>query len=172
MFCKIFTYTLILRLLVMENSMWVGHPEIIPMSKISIDTGRVITEAPKQLFRDDMPNALQHEQQLQDNRVFGAYEQPPTFPGGTKALFSFIRTNLKMPAKAKKAGISGRVFVAFTVEDTGEIKYVNIVKGLGFGCDQEAVRLINSMPNWKPGTISGKPVRVRFNLPISFIFED
>lgn len=72
------------------------------------------------------------------------------------------------PAEAKEAGISGRVFTSFYIEVTGEITKVTVLKGLGFGCDEEAIRMIESMPKWKPGKSYGKPMRVKYNLPVSF----
>lgn len=101
-------------------------------------------------------------------KVFGGVEQPPEYPGGTKAMYKFIIANLHIPSEAKEAGISGRVFTSFYIEVTGEITKVTVLKGLGFGCDEEAVRMIESMPKWKPGKWCGKPMRVKYNLPVSF----
>ena len=95
-------------------------------------------------------------------------ELPPEFPGGTRAMYQFIQANLRMPQEATKAGVSGRVFASFTVEVTGEIKDVTVLRGLGFGCDEEAVRLIKLMPRWKPAQQDYKIVKVKYNLPISF----
>lgn len=101
-------------------------------------------------------------------KVFGDVEQQPEYPGGTKAMYKFINANLHIPAEAKEAGISGRVFTSFYIEVTGEITKVTVLKGLGFGCDEEAIRMIESMPKWKPGKSYGKPMRVKYNLPVSF----
>ncbi|MDR6805046.1 TonB family protein [Dyadobacter sp. BE34] len=101
-------------------------------------------------------------------KVFGGVEQQPEYPGGTKAMYKFINANLHIPAEAKEAGISGKVFTSFYIEVTGEITKVTVLKGLGFGCDEEAVRMIESMPKWKPGKVYSKPVRVKYNLPVSF----
>ncbi|PSL34040.1 energy transducer TonB [Dyadobacter jiangsuensis] len=102
-------------------------------------------------------------------KYFGPVEQQPQFPGGTKALYKFIEANLRIPSMAREIGISGKVFTTFTIEITGEITNVTVLRGLGFGCDEEAIRLVESMPNWKPGTQSGKIVKVKYNLPISFM---
>jgi TonB family protein len=133
-----------------------------------IDTGHLEVILPPQPFHDNMPNALQDPKQAQDEKVFGPYERQPQFPGSHKALYEFIESNLRMPKKAKEAGISGRVFLSFTIEDTGEITNIAVLKGLGFGCDEEAMRVVGLMPKWKPGKLYDKPVRVKFNLPISF----
>jgi|GEM_PF-3207286 len=96
------------------------------------------------------------------------FEQQPEYPGGTKAMYKFINANLHIPSEAKEAGVSGKVFTSFYIEVTGEITKVTVLKGLGFGCDEEAVRMIESMPKWKPGKWYGKPIRVKYNLPVSF----
>ncbi|HWV31747.1 MAG TPA: energy transducer TonB [Dyadobacter sp.] len=101
-------------------------------------------------------------------KVFGGVEQPAEFPGGTKAMYKFIEANLRIPSEAKEAGISGKVFTSFYVETTGEITQVTVLKGLGYGCDEEAVQLVKSMPRWKPGKVYSKPHRVKYTLPISF----
>ena len=116
-----------------------------------------------------VPHETQPKTDLQSSeKVFGHVEQQPEYPGGTKAMYKFINANLHIPAEAKEAGISGRVFTAFYIETTGEITQVTVLKGLGFGCDEEAVRMIESMPKWKPGKVYSKPVRVKYNLPVSF----
>ncbi|SDE79974.1 TonB family C-terminal domain-containing protein [Dyadobacter soli] len=103
-----------------------------------------------------------------EEEVFGGVEPQPEYPGGTHAMYKFISANLRMPAKARKAGVSGRVFTSFKVEVTGEITNVTVLKGLGFGCDEEAVRLVKSMPKWKPGKQNGQFVKGRYTLPIFF----
>ncbi|MHA4738938.1 energy transducer TonB [Dyadobacter sp. MSC1_007] len=141
-------------------------------ASLPVDTGHVEVLAAQQPFFDNMPNALQDNKETRNEKVFGLVELQPQFPGGPKELYAFIGANLKMPREAKKAGISGRVFLSFTVEATGEIKNVAVLKGLGFGCDEEAIRLVESMPKWKPGTLYDKPTRVKYNLPINFISEE
>lgn len=96
------------------------------------------------------------------------FEQQPEYYGGVRAMYKFINANLHLPLLAKEAGISGRVFLTFMVEITGEITHVTVLRGLGYGCDEEAVRMVESMPKWKPGKLYGKPVRVKYNLPVSF----
>lgn len=103
-----------------------------------------------------------------EEKVFGPAEQQPEYPGGTHAMYKFIEANLRMPRKAKNARISGRVFVSFLVKETGEISDITVLKGLGFGCDEEAARIVGLMPKWKPAKQYGKPVRVRYMLPVSF----
>ncbi|HEY9113120.1 MAG TPA: energy transducer TonB, partial [Bacteroidales bacterium] len=75
------------------------------------------------------------------------------------------------PALAKESGIQGRVFINFVVEIDGRITDVKVLRGIGGGCDEEAVRVVQSMPKWKPGKQRGKPVRVSYNLPVKFTLQ-
>lgn len=103
-----------------------------------------------------------------DTTVYTVVERQPEFPGGMDSLRSFIRMNLHYPAEAQKAGIKGRVFVSFIVETDGSRTAITMLKGLGYGCDEEAMRVIRSMPKWEPGGQSGRPLRVKYNLPVLF----
>ena len=106
-----------------------------------------------------------------EETVFTVVEQQPEFPGGMAALGQFLGKNIRYPAAASRANVSGRVFVSFVVNTDGQIYDVQVLKGLGFGTDEEAIRVIKAMPKWKPGKQSGRPVRVKYNLPISFQLE-
>lgn len=99
---------------------------------------------------------------------FVTVEQMPEFPGGIKAMYQFIAENLTYPKEAAKANIEGKVFVAFIVSCTGEIQEVQVSKGIGYGCDEECVRVVRSMPRWTPGRQSGKDIPVRYSIPFSF----
>ncbi len=100
--------------------------------------------------------------------IYTVVEKMPEFPGGFKKLMVYLGDNINYPEAAKKAGIYGRVFVSFVVEKDGRINEVKVLRGIGSGCDQEAIRVVKSMPNWKPGLFDGKPVRVQYNLPIKY----
>lgn len=93
------------------------------------------------------------------------------FPGGLKALSKFVKENLRYPDEAKENQVSGVVFVSFIVAADGTITDVTVAKGIGSGCDEEAVRVVKSMPKWKPGRQSGKNLPVRMSLPIRFTPE-
>ena len=95
-------------------------------------------------------------------------ERMPTFPGGEEALMNFLRKNIRYPQYAVDQGISGRVFVRFVVEPDGTVSNIEILRGIGGGCDEEAVRVVKMMPNWIPGEAFGKKVRVTYTLPINF----
>jgi protein TonB len=98
-------------------------------------------------------------------------EVMPEFAGGTDALRKFLQRNLKYPRQALSNAISGKVYVAFTVQASGEIADVQILKGLGYGTDEEAARVIKAMPAWTPGRQNSHPVAVRYTLPITFHYE-
>jgi protein TonB len=103
-----------------------------------------------------------------EEEIFTAVEQNPEFPGGQSAMYKFLGDNIKYPAAAQRANVSGRVFVKFVVEKDGSIGNVEVLKGIGFGCDEEAIRVIKSMPKWNPGRQNGKNVRVFYNMPVVY----
>ena len=103
--------------------------------------------------------------------IFTIVEEQPSFPGGEAALMEFLGKNISYPPMAKESGIQGTVFVTFVVEPDGSVSNVKTLRGIGGGCDEEAIRVVKNMPKWKPGKQRGKPVRVQFNLPIRFILQ-
>lgn len=106
-----------------------------------------------------------------DDAVFVVVEKSPEFPGGDDSLYAFIGRNIKYPEAAKKNKIEGRVFVTFVIEKDGQVSSAKILRDIGGGCGEEAIRVVKNMPKWKPGTQRGNPVRVQFNLPIMFQLE-
>ncbi len=106
--------------------------------------------------------------EINGETIFSVVENQPEFPGGIQEMYKFLAQNIKYPEAAAKAKVSGKVFVNFVVTTEGEIRDITILKGIGFGADQEAIRMVKNMPRWKPGMQSGKAVNVRYNLPISF----
>jgi protein TonB len=102
---------------------------------------------------------------------FVAVEKMPEFTGGQAALLRYLRTHLRYPGSALAAGVGGRVFMSFVVGADGSISEVTILKGLGYGLDEEAQRVIRQMPAWVPGYQSKHPVPVRFTLPITFSIQ-
>ncbi len=95
-------------------------------------------------------------------------EEPPYFPNGMKALGEFIGALISYPEEALKNKIKGKVIVEFTISEDGSTKDFKIVKGLGFGCDEEAIRVLKILPDWVPGYQRGKAVKTKFQLPITF----
>lgn len=100
--------------------------------------------------------------------VFTIVEKMPEFPGGQQALMKYVGSKIRYPEEAMENSIQGTVFVTFVVEPDGRITGVRILRGIGHGCDEEAMRVVKSMPNWTPGKQLGKAVRVQYNLPVRF----
>ena len=107
----------------------------------------------------------------EDNVVFTNVEQLPSFPGGVKAFGEFLARNLKYPEKAKKDKIQGRVYLTFIIEKDGSLSGIKVARGIGSGCDEEAVRVLAKSPKWNPGKQNGKIVRVGYTIPIFFNLE-
>ena len=108
------------------------------------------------------------EEEIVEAEIFKVVEEMPEFPGGAAKMMEFIQKNIKYPMMARESDIQGRVFVNFVVEPNGEISNVEVLRGIGGGCDEEAVRVVKSMPNWKPGKQRGSAVRCAFTVPIIF----
>ena len=102
--------------------------------------------------------------------IFLVVEENAEFPGGLAAMGKYMRDNMQYPAMAREAGISGKCFLKFVVNETGEISNVEVLKGVPGcpECDEEAIRVVKSMPKWKPANMSGRSVKCYYNLPFSF----
>ena len=113
------------------------------------------------------------EPEEDENRpgVYIVVEQMPEFPGGDRALMDFVKDNIQYPADARKRGIQGRVFANFIVEPDGSLSDIKILLGIGGGCDEEAIRVIESMPKFNPGMQNGEAVRVSYTIPVFFRLE-
>lgn len=107
-------------------------------------------------------------QTKKNDMVFDVVEVMPQYPGGQIAMLQYLMKNIKYPEQAVKEGIQGRVTVRFIVEKDGSISDVKPVLSVHPLLNKEAVRVVKSMPKWTPGKQNGKPVRVRFNLPVMF----
>ena len=108
------------------------------------------------------------DEEVVEAEVFTIVEEMPEYPGGLNKLTDYLSKNIKYPQMARESGIQGRVFVNFVVEPDGSVSNVNVMRSLGGGCDEEAVRVVKNMPKWKPGRQRGKAVRVSYILPIVF----
>jgi periplasmic protein TonB len=104
----------------------------------------------------------------EEPQIFTIVEEMPSFPGGETELFKYLGKAIKYPELAKDAGISGVVYMTFVVDENGKVRDPKVLRGIGGGCDEEAIRVVKSMPAWDPGKQRGKPVRVQYNLPIRF----
>jgi protein TonB len=103
-----------------------------------------------------------------DEEIFAVVEEMPSFPGGDAALMSYITKNIKYPSIATENGIQGRVICTFVINRDGKVTNAEVIRSVDPSLDKEALRVINNMPAWKPGKQRGKPVRVKYTLPIVF----
>ena len=108
------------------------------------------------------------EEEIVEAEIFKVVEVMPEFPGGAAKMMEYIQKNMKYPMMARESDIQGRVFVNFVVEPDGSISNVAVLRGIGGGCDEEAVRVVQSMPKWNPGKQRGTAVRCAFTVPIIF----
>ena len=107
-----------------------------------------------------------------DDLAYTVCDEDPEFPGGIEALYEFLQANIQYPEKALANHIEGKVYVSFVVETDGSISFSKVLRDIGGGCGLEALRVVRSMPRWKPGKRSGEIVRVQYNLPISFTLPE
>lgn len=138
--------------------------DVVVEDEINVD----IEARADQAVQSYVPVLTEDEPEPVAEEIFTFVEEYPEFPGGDKALREYILNNIKYPEVARTSGITGTVYVQFVVEKDGSISDVKVVRGIGGGCDEEAVRVVKSMPRWKPGKQRGQPVRVYFTLPIEF----
>ena len=108
------------------------------------------------------------EEEVVEQEIFQIVEEMPAFPGGEGKLMEYVAKNIKYPQIARETGIQGRVFIGFVVEPDGSVSNVKLLRGIGGGCDEEAMRVVKSMPKWKPGKQRGKAVRVSYQIPVFF----
>ena len=106
--------------------------------------------------------------ELQYGDVYSVVEEMPEYPGGMNELAKYLSENIKYPEEAKEIGIGGRVFISFIVEKDGSVNEVSVIRSVDPLVDNEAVRVVKTMPKWKPGKQNGKIVRVSYILPINF----
>jgi len=117
------------------------------------------------------PVKVEEEESAEEMQIFMVVESMPEYPGGEPALYKYLAENIKYPQMAKESGIQGRVFVTFVVEKDGRVTDVRVLRGIGGGCDEEAIRVVQNMPKWTPGKQRGKSVRVQYNLPVKFTLQ-
>ena len=115
-----------------------------------------------------IPLEIEEEEIINEETIFIVVESMPAFPGGLDKLTGYLHDNIKYPIRAKELGIQGKVFLSFVIEKDGSVTDVTLLRGIGGGCDEEAIRVVKNMPKWIPGKQRNVPVRVRFNLPVNF----
>ena len=153
------------------------EPEVVATDLTVVENDAELTNEVGLINADDNANKAQEEftrveveEEVEEveEEIFLVVEEDADFPGGLEALSKYLSENIKYPQLAKENNIEGRVFVSFVVEKDGRVGNIKILRDIGGGCGAEAVRVVKSMPRWKPGKQRGKPVRSQFNLPVNF----
>lgn len=133
-------------------------------NNLPVNAPEKVIEAPSEPEGSPNPEA-RYEGKLYD---LGNVEIAPEYQGGQSALAKYLGSQLRYPAKARENRIQGKVYIGFIVEKNGGLSDFKIIKGIGGGCDEEAIRVLRSSPVWKPGIANGKPVRTSYTLPITY----
>ena len=119
-----------------------------------------------------VPPVEVEEEEVDENYIFVSAEEPAEYPGGDAALLKWISDNINYPTIAQENGIQGRVSCRFVVEPDGSVSNVEVVRGVNPYLDREAVRALSKLPKFKPGKQRGKPVRVRYSVPVNFKLQN
>ncbi|MBX2963263.1 MAG: energy transducer TonB [Cyclobacteriaceae bacterium] len=143
-----------------------NQEEIIEEIKVEFDIDVTSSTVVQELTIDTSP-VVQIEEEETD-KIFLVVEQSAAPKGGMKAFYEYVSQNIQYPSQARRMNVEGKVFVEFVVDRDGTLTNFVVVKGIGAGCDEEAIRIIQSAPPWQPARQRGKPVRQRMVLPIHF----
>ena len=136
---------------------------------VEVEEIQINTEDDKDVEVVIAPPVEAPEEEEEEEEIFMIVESMPEFPGGQQAMMRYIAENIKYPVIAQENGIQGRVICQFVVEKDGKVSDIQVVRSSGeASLDKEAQRVIGSMPKWKPGKQRGKPVRVKYTLPVNF----
>jgi len=149
----------------------IQQPEIVEVPDEEEIEEEIEVNLDVEITEEDVIEDVVFEEPVEEevaDEVFTIVEQQPEFPGGMGAFYQYVQKKLKYPSQARRMGIEGKVFVQFVVDKAGNITEVVAVRGIGAGCDEEAVRVIGGSPKWKAGKQRGKSVKVRMILPITF----
>ncbi|MBQ7062349.1 MAG: energy transducer TonB [Bacteroidales bacterium] len=129
-----------------------------------VDAGDDASKAQEDVVISD----VSADEEVAEEEIFVFVEENPSFPGGESALYEYLYKNIKYPDLARENNITGTVVIKFVVEKDGSITKASILREIGGGCGKEALRVVNTLPKWKPGKQSGRPVRTEFTLPVQF----
>ncbi|PIB37526.1 hypothetical protein BFP72_11550 [Reichenbachiella sp. 5M10] len=153
--------------LTIQQPIVVEVPDEVVLEEVHVDMDVEVTEdmvvAEMEFVVDEEP-----EEEVAEE-IFLVVEEKPEPVGGIAAFYQYVSDNIKYPREASVNNVQGRVFVQFVVNKLGEISEVTVVKGIGGGCDEEAARILEEAPDWKPGKQRGQAVNVRMVLPITFM---
>lgn len=139
--------------------------EIKEEIKVEFDVEVTNETATQEFTIAEQPVKIEEEE---PDKIFLVVEQSAEPRGGMAAFYKFVSENIRYPGQARRMNVEGKVFVEFVVDKDGTLNQLTVVKGIGAGCDEEAVRVVSLSPPWSPGKQRGKPVRQRMVLPIFF----
>ena len=151
----------------------VVQPQIIEVpdeEEIEEEIEEVFEEFDEEVVIEEPVEVIEEEPKEEEpvDKIFTIVEESAAPVGGMTTFYKFIKKNLKYPRQAKRMGIEGKVFLSFIVDKDGGITDVQVIRGIGGGCDEEAVRILKASPKWKPGKQRGVPVRQKMTFPINF----
>lgn len=135
------------------------------LSKLTISTKTNLNDSVP--TTDPLPDPVDNKETGTSN-VHLWVEEMPTFPGGESAMMAYLSSNIKYPSTAREENLVGIVYISFIVDKQGDINNIELLKGIGGGCEEEAIRVIKKMPRWRAGKQNGQAVNVQYKLPISF----
>ena len=148
------------------------NDNLVDQSNLNVTFEELLSkEGEKAIVENSMDTNIE-EEDFSKRKVYDIVDEMPVFPGGDNELLKYIEANLEFPQEAIDGGVQGRVFVNIIVEPDGSISNARIIRGIGSGCDEEAVRVIESMPHWNPGRRKGEEVRVSMTIPVSFKLQE
>jgi len=127
------------------------------------DTIPIIKDSTEIITQEEQPSV--NSTANDSSEIFVFVEDSPSYPGGNDAMFEYLMDSIRHP----QLDVYGTVYITFVVEKDGRLTNIKILRGIGFGCDKEAIRLVKGMPKWNPGKQRGRPQRVKYNLPIRFM---
>jgi TonB family protein len=136
----------------------------------SVDSAKAITSVPVQPAAPVSQANVAPPEVDNDQRIYeiGNVDSSPEYPGGSRELLKFLGKGIHYPAAAQNSGTEGKVFVGFIIEKNGSVSGVNVLRGIGSGCDEEAMRVVRTLSGWKPAMVGGKPVRNAYVVSIAF----
>lgn len=111
-------------------------------------------------------------EEVDSNYVYSVVEEMASYQGGHEAMLKFLNENINYPENAKESSVEGTVYVGFIIDENGKLGDIKVLRGIGNGCDEEAIRIVKLMPVWKPGRQAGKAVKVQYTLPVRFKLND
>lgn len=156
------------------------EPEVVTPTELNVVADNVEVADVDINAEDDQNQAQQEyvapvvetvDEEVKEEEIWTSVEKMPEFPGGEAELYKYLSKNLKYPDIATQQGITGKVYVQFVVEKDGSIANPKVLRDIGGGCGDEALRVVRSMPKWTPGIQRTKKVRVQYTLPVNFQLE-